>query len=91
MIVFIDNHKLNEYNMKILKILTISIVAISILYALQFVLDESEFSYISTLSYVIIPGIFAAISLYVAVKEWKNDTQNKSAMLLFAMGAVSLL
>ncbi len=76
--------------MKILKILAISIIAISALYATQFVLDESEFSFISTLSYVVIPGSFAAISAYVGISEWRERSQNKFAMIFFAIGAICL-
>ncbi|MFQ5783154.1 MAG: sensor histidine kinase [Nitrosopumilus sp.] len=76
--------------MEISKILAISIISISILYSTQFFLDESEFSYISGLSYVVIPGVLAVISAYVAVKEWKNNTRNKIAMVFFAIGAVCL-
>ncbi|PJC51216.1 MAG: two-component sensor histidine kinase [Nitrosopumilales archaeon CG_4_9_14_0_2_um_filter_34_16] len=72
----------------VLKILALSIIGISLLYATQFILDEDQFRSISIGIYAIIPAILAIISSYVAVKEWKNKTRNKFAMMFFAGGII---
>lgn len=71
-----------------LKIFILSIITISLLYATQFVLDDDQFAFISTPSYIIIPGVLAVTSTYIAIKEWKNNTRNKIAMVFFAAGTV---
>ena len=63
-----------------LKIFTLSIITISLLYATQFVLDDDQFAFVSTPSYIIIPGVLAGTSIYIAIKEWKNNTKNKIAI-----------
>ncbi|MEK6832023.1 MAG: HAMP domain-containing sensor histidine kinase [Thermoproteota archaeon] len=70
----------------VLKILVSSIIGVSLLYGTQFVLDDEQFSLVSTILFVIIPAILVILSSYVAVKEWKNKTQNKIAMIFFAGG-----
>lgn len=72
----------------VLKILGLSIIGVSLLYVTQFVLDDEQFSVVSTILFVIIPAIFVILSSYTAVKEWKNKTQNKIAMIFFAGGVV---
>lgn len=79
----------NEINPSfVLKILVLSIIGISLLYATQFVLNDEQFSLVSTIIYVIIPAILVILSSYAVVKEWKNKTQNKFAMIFFAGGVV---
>jgi len=73
----------------ILKIFVVSIIIIALLYTTRLILDDNQFAFISTPSYIIIPGSLAAISLYVAIIEWKNNTQHKIAMLCFAIGSTS--
>ena len=72
----------------ILKIFCASVIGISLLYATQFVLDDSQFSFISISSYIIIPGALVVASIYVTAKEWKNNSQNKFAILFFAIGTI---
>lgn len=71
-----------------LKILGVSIIAISLLYTTQFVLDDDQFTFVSVSSYTVIPGILVVVSVYVAAKEWKNNTSNKIAMVFFAIGTM---
>lgn len=71
-----------------LKILFASIIGISLLYSTQFVLSAEQFYYVSTPSYVIIPGVLAIVSISVAIKEWKNNSKAKFAMIFFALGVV---
>jgi len=72
----------------ILKMFVASIIIISLLYTTRLVLDDNQFAFISIPSYIIIPGALAVASIYVAAKEWKNNTQNKIAILFFAVGSV---
>ncbi|HSB83698.1 MAG TPA: ATP-binding protein [Nitrosarchaeum sp.] len=73
----------------ILKVFVVSIITISLLYTTRLFLDDNQFAFISIPSYIIIPGALAVTSIYIAIKEWKNNTENKVAILFFAVGSVS--
>ena len=71
----------------VLKVLLASVIGISLLYATQFILNAEQFYFVSTPSYVILPGMFAVTAIYVTIKEWKNNSKSKIAIMFFAVGA----
>lgn len=71
----------------VLKALLASVVGISLLYTTQFILNAEQFYFVSTPSYIILPGMFAVTSIYVTIKEWKNNSKSRIAIMFFAVGA----
>ena len=67
--------------------LLVILVAITLVYQLRPFLDDSQFSWISFLAYVIVPGALVVFSIILTIKLYKQKHFQSKAFLLFTIGA----
>src|SRR3990167_11333083 len=67
--------------------LIVSLIAITLVYQLRPFLDDSQFSWISFLAYVIVPGALIVFSIILTSKLYKQKHFQSKAFLLFTIGA----
>ena len=67
--------------------LLVILVAITLVYQLRPFLDDSQFSWISFLAYVIVPGTLVVFSIILTIKLYKQKHFQSKAFLLFTIGA----
>ena len=67
--------------------LIVSLIAITLVYQLRPFLDDSQFSWVSFIVYVIIPGALIVFSIILTIKLYKQKHFQSKAFLLFTIGA----
>ena len=84
-----DNISLKKQpiNLKhLLIVLIVSLAVITIIYQAKLFLEESEFIWISVVSYAVIPGILVLYASITAVKLYKQKHFQAKAFFLFVIG-----
>jgi len=86
------NNLVNKQNLvkkeqKSVLFLIVSLIAITLVYQLRPFLDDSQFSWISFLAYVIVPGALIVFSIILTSKLYKQKHFQSKAFLLFTIGA----
>ena len=86
------NNLVNKQNLvkkeqKSVLFLIVSLIAITLVYQLRPFLDDSQFSWISFLVYVIVPGALIVFSIILTSKLYKQKHFQSKAFLLFTIGA----
>src|SRR3989338_6314553 len=86
------NNLVNKQNLvkkeqKSILFLIVSLIAITLVYQLRPFLDDSQFSWISFLAYVIVPGALIVFSIILTSKLYKQKHFQSKAFLLFTIGA----
>ncbi|MBI2111525.1 MAG: GHKL domain-containing protein [Nitrosarchaeum sp.] len=66
--------------------LLVILVAITLVYQLRPFLDDSQFSWISFLAYVIVPGTLVVFSIILTIKLYKQKHFQSKAFLFFTIG-----
>ena len=85
-----NNQKQNLTRIKSQKFLILTLVAITIPFALRGSFTDEEFSWISVSTYGIIPGALAIISIMLVIKIRKNRDYHSKALMMFAGSVVSM-
>src|SRR3990167_3754077 len=85
------NNLVNKQNLvkkeqKSVLFLIVSLIAITLVYQLRPFLDDSQFSWISFLAYVIVPGALIVFSIILTSKLYKQKHFQSKAFLLFTIG-----
>src|SRR3989338_10603279 len=86
------NNLVNKQNLvkkehKSVIFLIVFLIAITLVYQLRPFLDDSQFSWVSFIVYVIIPGALIVFSIILTIKLYKQKHFQSKAFLLFTIGS----
>ncbi|MEK6980405.1 MAG: HAMP domain-containing sensor histidine kinase [Thermoproteota archaeon] len=82
----VNKHDPTKNKSNSLLFLIIFLVAITLVYQLRLFLDDSQFFWISFLSYVIVPGTLIVFSIILTIKLYRQKHFQSKAFLFFTIG-----
>ncbi|MEK6866643.1 MAG: hypothetical protein AABX46_04260, partial [Thermoproteota archaeon] len=82
----VNKHDPTKNKSNSLLFLIVFLVAITLVYQLRLFLDDSQFFWISFLSYVIVPGTLIIFSIILTIKLYRQKHFQSKAFLFFTIG-----